>query len=340
MLNMPERKGGAVNRCPDARALLPAYVENELTSVEFTRMKGHLDICSACRREEMAFRSALGALQAAPKPVHGDLYAGLAARLDRLERRPVYRPAKLRWAGGLACLILAAGVGATVVARTLFPAIPEQPAPVLVQAPPPKDPEKVAQNNVTPAPASSEKVKDPFEAVGTDPKQNQDPVYDPGEPRYYTADPEKPPRQEKLQRQRASRQRDDSWRYANDIRKVRAANGDTVEDIMNRLKRDGRAFVQKDPVLPDGGGSTKPAETETPKDLPVRTVIDPHLPDVAVIAPEREMREKFGEKIVKSSRAEGFDRTGRLTLIRINAEAAPAPQEKSPVRRGSTEDDN
>src|SRR5205807_10184285 len=63
-LHSSDRRTGPLSRCPEARELLPGYVEGELTAAERTRVSGHLALCHACRREEAQYRAALGLLNA------------------------------------------------------------------------------------------------------------------------------------------------------------------------------------------------------------------------------------------------------------------------------------
>ena len=49
--------------------------------------------------------------------------------------------------------------------------------------------------------------------------------------------------------------------------------------------------------------------------------------------PEKEKSETVGEKVVTSSRAEGFDKTGRLALIRLDAQASPKTKKKIQPQR-------
>ncbi len=124
-----------MHRCPEARELLPAYVENELSPVENSRLAGHLSVCPDCRREEAHFRRALGYIGSDPiKQVEraGDLYTGFAAKLEAANRRPLGRP-RLQWAVALASLAVVVVAGAGPVAnllakRNAVPAIVSLPA--------------------------------------------------------------------------------------------------------------------------------------------------------------------------------------------------------------------
>jgi hypothetical protein len=109
-----DAKMGALNRCADVSALLPGYVEGELSAAENRRVAGHLEICAACRREETEYRQAMGLLRAPRETARpGDLYAGFAAKLAKHETTSARRQLQLRWAGMAACLLLIAGAGAS-----------------------------------------------------------------------------------------------------------------------------------------------------------------------------------------------------------------------------------
>jgi hypothetical protein len=115
-----------LNRCPDTRALLPDYVEGELSGSEARRIAGHLALCSACSREEALYRQSLGALRAAqsePAP-HRDLYAGFEAKLSRYDNRSGQRQLTLRWAGAAACLLLVGSAGASYLRQSFLPTGP------------------------------------------------------------------------------------------------------------------------------------------------------------------------------------------------------------------------
>lgn len=173
------------NRCPDTRALLPAYVEGDLDGPEARGVRGHLEICAACRAEEAACRAAMALLNAPearqPRP-HGDLYAGFAARLARQETRGARRQTQLRWAAALGCMAVVATAGASylpgVVHRLTAPApvrVAVQPAPdVVAQAPPVRPARKVQTPPATAAQTPRRDVamdteqRDPFAPVSPD----------------------------------------------------------------------------------------------------------------------------------------------------------------------------
>lgn len=109
-----------LNRCPDAQALLPEYVEGELGGRDRERVEGHLAICRACREEEARFRSSLSALRAPARPaMPRDLYAGFAHKLAVADSRAVVFGRRLRFAGATAVLLLIVGVvGAQLASRS------------------------------------------------------------------------------------------------------------------------------------------------------------------------------------------------------------------------------
>ena len=115
-----DRKAERLNRCPDAQALLPAFVEGELSANERLRVEGHLNICASCRKEEGEFRRALGILKNAPRQESpGDLYYGFVAKLEASERRSRTLRGRLRYAGAAACLLLVVGVSASPLIQSL-----------------------------------------------------------------------------------------------------------------------------------------------------------------------------------------------------------------------------
>jgi hypothetical protein len=328
-LNTPERPKG---RCPDARALLPAYIENELSPIEIRLVQGHLEICSACRSEETVFRSALGALQSAPKPAHGDLYAGLSARLDRLESKPTFRPRQLRWAGALACLVLAVGVGATIVTNTFLNRI-EKPAVSVAGPTATTDKnvvEKAAPTQMAPSDLNSgtivgaPSVADDKNPVVVD-NGTEDPTYQPNDSQ---------PVRETSPRRRNHKPSVDEL-VNTDFNKVPDSRGRSVEDIINELKKNNRLVIDKTALDVKDPQTNHTPQTGAPQDDEIRAVPvdDPSMPDVAVIVPEKEKKEAVGEKIVRSSRAEGYTKTGRLALIHLTADAAPKPIGRKDLRK-------
>jgi hypothetical protein len=338
-LNTPQR--GNDRLCPDARALLPGYVEDELSPIEIRLVQGHLDICSACRREEIAYRSSLGALRVAPKPTHGDLYAGLSAKLDRLEsRRQPFRPRQLRWAGALAVLVLTVGVGATVATKAFFSPKVADP-PVITNLQPTDVPVHVAG---APHKPSDQKVAARTQDLGMDgpDASNGEVTSDNGnsddEPKYYPEDPSRERAQKP--RQRSRKPNVENW-ASSDINKVVDSRGRSVESIINELKKNNRLVMDKTQIEPVNSESNHTAALGTGDDTQIKPVPvdDPSMPDVAMIVPEKEKREAVGEKIVKSSRAEGYTKSGRLALIHLTAEAAPKPGIKRQLRKDFLDDD-
>jgi len=117
-----DSKQERLNRCPDALALLPAYVEGELTGRDMARIKGHLEICGACRLEEAAFRTALGAfagLECVESPP--DLYYGFAAKLDASMAHSRRQMKRFKFASAALCLLLVVGVSASPLVRLILP---------------------------------------------------------------------------------------------------------------------------------------------------------------------------------------------------------------------------
>lgn len=324
-----DRKGAAVNRCPDARALLPAYVENELSGMERARVQGHLDICSACRTEEATYRVALGALSAAPKPAHGDLYYGLAAKLDALERRPVFRPRQLRWAGALACLVLAVGVGATVVGQRLLSHhrtdTPKVVLPYKEPTPEPLPVKTVGKGNEAP---QSPDVQ-PFvpEVV---PHVNED---QPGEDTAAdnTYKQQFQPAQTPDRSHRRGGRTDGEGKA---ISEVRDSQGRSLNDILEEFRKNNRVIIDKT-VSPPVPTETNIRPAEKVDEAQTKQVDLPSMPDVRVMVQEKEKREKDGETIVKSRRETGYNKHGKLALIKLDLHAEPAPA--TPTRSGGSQ---
>ena len=130
------RKAIGRTRCPDARALLPSYIEGELDAHDRERVAGHLHICASCRGEEKQFRAALNALAAAePVASPGDLYVGFAARLDHIHRGDRRRAAQFRWAGAAAGLLLVAAVGASPLLQQVMQGPIDETAPIVKARP-------------------------------------------------------------------------------------------------------------------------------------------------------------------------------------------------------------
>src|SRR5947209_17901793 len=120
-----DRRAAPLNRCPDARTLLPAYVEGELGNADARRVAGHLEICAACRREEAGYRLALGAIASAPKRESpADLFYGFQAKLEAGSRPSRNRMRRLRLASGAAAMVLVVAVSTAAVMKLSAPKSP------------------------------------------------------------------------------------------------------------------------------------------------------------------------------------------------------------------------
>jgi hypothetical protein len=306
-----------LNRCPDARALLPEYVEGELSSAETARVAGHLQLCGGCRAEEARFRQAMGLLSAPRSlPEHGDLYAGFAAKLDRHENRFRLRPRQLRWAGSLACLLLVVGVSASVVQMGWLRG-PDKPRIDVGIAPPAPLPhpdvvkgEKNHLNGIVP---KSMDKGDPSEVVTPEPDVPEITI-----PKDELTVPSPDPviaREERPER-RGSRGVEGSDGPPS-FTAVRDKHGRTASDLF-RERRTAAASAPKrtvrdivDPVQPNAGVTADPAPY---------AVNMPSAPNVSVIVPSKEERVRVGDRVTRVRRETGYDADGELALIRIKAE--------------------
>jgi hypothetical protein len=324
---------GPLNRCPDALALLPAYVEGELSQAEKARVAGHLNICAACRREEAQYRQVFGALKAPREmPPHGDLYAAFSAKVGKLENRGMLRMRQLRWAASLGCLLLVAGVGASV-ARQHFMA--PKPTPVVAFNPPDfktgpinpdralvkktggnsdkvvKAPETVEQNTVLPAPdapLNSEQDNTGSPTIGSENGVQRRPV----------------------NKKRHSTRTADANTNSDGFLDVKAQNGFTARELLNSKKD---APPVDDTVAggsPDGSRVNKPVWADNGPGQP-RIVSIPGAPKVTVVVPGHEDRVQVGNTVTSVRRETGYDANGQLALIRIKSETSqvqPRPNDK------------
>lgn len=113
-----------IKRCQETSSLLPAYVENELSQAEQLRISRHLEICGACRREELQTRAAFVALANPLKPTPTrDLRNRVFAQIDQMPPMSARPRVALRLSGSLAGVAFAAVVGAQMFTRmTTLPA--------------------------------------------------------------------------------------------------------------------------------------------------------------------------------------------------------------------------
>ena len=75
-------------RCPDAQALLAAYVDHLLSPIEREQVDAHVSACEACRAELAGWTEALDGLEAAVPDAAPDLWSQFQARV-RVEAAPL-----------------------------------------------------------------------------------------------------------------------------------------------------------------------------------------------------------------------------------------------------------
>jgi len=288
-----------VQRCPEARVLLPDYVEGELSALQCRLVEGHLQICAACRQEEAQYRKAFVLLRASRLPAPpGDLYAGFVAKLARLETRVSSPRLRLGWATGLAGLLLFIGAGASILHLTMTPeetprAVSTSPPPIMQ---PDAEPSKVTQkrspaekeNGIASLPDLFKPRQDPFDPRGaflvplerhappdqiTTPPQGE--IRDSAYPKALPERPHPAP--------------------AVDHRLIDRTNREKGMEVANVLK--GRPGIDK---------------------RPARRVV--------VLVPELNEHVRIGDKEFVVRSESGWDANGELALIRIKAEATPSKE--------------
>jgi hypothetical protein len=289
-----DRKTGPLNRCPDARALLPAYVENELDTAETGRVAGHLQICASCRREEAAFRHALTALGAAPRrDAPGDLFYGFQAKLEGRNRRSNRRFRQLRLAGSAAALLLIVGFATAQVTRMIRRETP----PVSVNGGEPKIAEvRPDANAINPAPAPDTNVAGPKKLTAVPPI---DDPKDQTEPNKAKLQPVTPTQTDKPKRAKNGKQEPvDFW-------DVKPKSGKSLRD---RYRQREQMRMANDP----GQRHLKVVPHERP------------LPEIpahklgAEMIPDRNERVQVGRQVTTIQTAYHENEEGRRTAIEIN----------------------
>jgi hypothetical protein len=319
-----------LNRCPDTLALLPAYVEDELSPAEKARVSGHLNICAGCRREEAQYRQVFGVLKAPREmPAHGDLYAAFSTKVAKHENRGMLRMRQLRWAASLGCLLLVVGVGASVAKQHFFAPKPVPDVGAI-------NPFEANFAPVKPHQQLVKKTTDNNDKNPVYPKQTEpEPVLptpdiapsgDPGPVDTNTSS------ENKLVQPRPSNRGHHSTRTANagtgvnGFLDVKAQNGLTARELLNSRKN-----AQPDDNSVSGGPRVnKPVWVEGNAGQP-RLAHIPGAPKVTVVVPGREDRVQVGNTVTSVRRETGYDANGQLALIRINAETSqvqPRPKDK------------
>ncbi|NLI01227.1 MAG: zf-HC2 domain-containing protein [Chthonomonadales bacterium] len=95
-------------RCKAISALLPAYLEHELSRDETALVREHLERCPVCRADAQRADRALGILRSvAPAPMPDVVRVGLHARIANLESPRLRVTHRLRYAGAAATAALA-----------------------------------------------------------------------------------------------------------------------------------------------------------------------------------------------------------------------------------------
>ncbi len=289
-----DRKTGPLNRCPDARALLPAYVEGELNSADTRRVAGHLQICASCRREEAACRHALSALRAAPRRESpGDLFYGFQAKLEGYNRRAAGRMRQVRFAGSVAVLLLVVGFATASVTRMLRRETP--PVSViggqtkLAVAPP-------SEKAINPAPPPDTNVFGAKKFVAVPPVDDPKDQTEPSKSKLQTAKPAQADKPKKAKN--GNQEPVDFW-------DVKAKNGKSLRDQF-RLREQMR--MANDP----GQGHLKVVPNEGPlPEIPVHKA-------GAEMIPDRNERVQVGRQVTTIQTAYRENEEGRRTAIEIN----------------------
>ena len=84
--------------CRDARELLSALVDEQLTDAEEIAVRTHLERCEGCRAALEEMEATVSAVSSLPRvEVSGDFTARVMERVEAIEERRLRLPAWLRW---------------------------------------------------------------------------------------------------------------------------------------------------------------------------------------------------------------------------------------------------
>ncbi len=296
----PMDRRAALSRCPDARLLLPAYIEGELSGAEHDRVVSHLAICASCRREAETYRHALKQLHSVPRrEPPRDLYAGFTARWAEHEAVRQRRSLQLRFASMAAAVLLVVGVAA---------------APLLHR--PPAAPARVA-SVPTPGPL----------AVALRPTTQPAP-----KPRMLPAAPYVVEPQQSMQVAGTAPTREESWTPREPRREaVRRAplHVDVASRGPVRPQADARSFWEVQPqqglsarqqlahLAAFGGPGATPVQEPAGEPVPIHK---------NVLIPDENERVQVGDTVTVVHTAHREDDSGHRTAIDVNIATAAAPQ--------------
>jgi len=125
-------------RCRKVRSFLSTYCRGETTPDVTAEIKGHLDDCNSCRREENVYRSMNQLVSDLPQmQTSDDFTAKLFSRIGQEgfaehktkaywpKRIPIFGMARLATVASVAVVVLALGIGFNVGDRILFPSTPQ-----------------------------------------------------------------------------------------------------------------------------------------------------------------------------------------------------------------------
>jgi hypothetical protein len=328
---------GRLNRCPEARAVLPEYVEGELSPLESRRLEGHLSHCAGCRKEEGEYRAAIGALRA-PRPLaaHGDLYSGFAAKLGPTGFGAPRRQQPLRWAAA-SCLVLAvAGASASYFrgAFTQSPA-PVAPASMVVKNTSPAHPKSPDEKSVaknTPEPKFDFKS----EVGGADTKANSTAaIPDPFDTRRVVRNDT--PR-ESVDIAIESDSRPSVRRHPRatvasgerqDFLSVKPVHGPSADQIIIQQRREVTVAQYGAPQPTDDTAHVSNDHTQPVRPFVVATDPEskgsnmPSSSSPVAMAPTDESEVMVNGKPTDVQTAVGYDRRGRPVLVKMNIGAKP-----------------
>jgi hypothetical protein len=313
-LPLMDRNTGRLSRCPDARALLPAYVEDELEASERRRVAGHLELCSACRAEEAQYRGALGLLGAPREPLRPerDLYAGFAAKLERYERKSYVRQRQLRWAGSFACLLLvvtasaswlrSGQLGKPTVLRPNQPIVTTHNGNLSSGGDRGSKPRSLEWVTVLPEDPSKASIEEAHGVLDESAGSEQGTTA--------AAQERKPtPRRER----RTKPRRRPNVVIAQDFLDVAGQTGTTARNQLQSARQgSGATGADQD------GGQTGSGVASV-KGVPVATDEPrPNVPGMTYYEREAEQRLRVGGAVTRLSRARGYNREGDLVLVKVN----------------------